>query len=91
MIAKNTGTSINTWIVDVIMPPTIGAAIGFITSEPMPLSHRYRCETEHHDRDRHQFRSEALNCAFDSRRFDILSFTSPWPGVDPVPRANRSP
>ncbi|SRR5579883_1280859 len=26
-------------MVDVIMPPTIGAAIGFITSEPMPDSH----------------------------------------------------
>jgi len=26
--------------VDVIMPPTIGAAIGFITSEPTPVSHR---------------------------------------------------
>ena len=40
MIAKKTGTRISTWIVEVIMPPTIGAAIGFITSEPMPLSHR---------------------------------------------------
>src|SRR6266436_3898999 len=37
---KNTGTRIRTWIVEVIMPPTIGAAIGFITSEPMPDSHR---------------------------------------------------
>jgi len=40
MIAKNTGTSMRTLIVEVIMPPTIGAAIGFITSEPIPLSHR---------------------------------------------------
>ena len=27
-------------MVEVIMPPTIGAAMGFITSEPMPVSHR---------------------------------------------------
>ena len=27
-------------MVEVIMPPTIGAAIGFITSEPMPDSHK---------------------------------------------------
>jgi hypothetical protein len=27
-------------MVEVIMPPTIGAAIGFITSEPMPDSQR---------------------------------------------------
>jgi hypothetical protein len=25
-------------MVDVIIPPTMGAAIGFITSDPMPLS-----------------------------------------------------
>ena len=40
MSRKNTGTRIRTWIVEVIIPPTIGAAIGFITSEPMPVSHR---------------------------------------------------
>jgi hypothetical protein len=34
IITKKTGTRIKTWMVDVIMPPTIGAAIGFITSEP---------------------------------------------------------
>jgi hypothetical protein len=27
-------------MVDVIMPPTIGAAMGFITSEPTPVSRR---------------------------------------------------
>jgi hypothetical protein len=37
---KNTGTKISTWIVEAIIPPTIGAAIGFITSEPIPLSNR---------------------------------------------------
>ena len=40
MSAKNTGTRISTWMVEVIMPPTIGAAIGFITSEPIPDSQR---------------------------------------------------
>ena len=39
-MAKNTGTRISTWMVEVIMPPTIGAAIGFITSEPIPDSHK---------------------------------------------------
>jgi hypothetical protein len=27
-------------MVDVIIPPTIGAAIGYMTSEPTPVSHR---------------------------------------------------
>jgi hypothetical protein len=27
-------------MVDVIIPPTIGAAIGFMTSDPMPDSHK---------------------------------------------------
>ena len=40
MMAKKTGTRIRTWIVDVIKPPTMGAAIGFMTSEPIPLSYR---------------------------------------------------
>src|SRR5580700_230185 len=38
--AKKTGTKISTWMVDVIIPPTIGAAMGFITSEPIPVSQR---------------------------------------------------
>jgi hypothetical protein len=38
--AKKTGTRISTWMVEVIMPPTSGVAIGFITSELMPLSHK---------------------------------------------------
>ena len=33
-------TSIRTWMVEVLMPPTMGAAIGFITSEPMPDSQK---------------------------------------------------
>src|SRR6202023_1912835 len=40
IITKKTGTRIRTFIVEVIMPPTIGAAIGFITSDPTPVSHR---------------------------------------------------
>ncbi len=40
MNAKNTGTRMRTWMVDVTMPPTIGAAMGFITSEPIPVSQR---------------------------------------------------
>jgi len=40
IIAKNTGTRIKTLMVEVTMPPTIGAAMGFMTSEPIPDSHR---------------------------------------------------
>src|ERR1700730_7065507 len=40
IITKNRGTKIITLIVEVIMPPTIGAAIGFITSDPTPVSHK---------------------------------------------------
>ena len=29
----------STWMVDVIMPPMIGAAIGFMMSEPTPVLH----------------------------------------------------
>src|SRR3984893_17060852 len=38
IITKKTGTKISTLIVEVIMPPTIGAAMGFITSDPPPFS-----------------------------------------------------
>src|SRR6266850_5392973 len=40
MSTKKTGSRISTWIVEVIIPPTIGAAIGFITSGPILLSNR---------------------------------------------------
>jgi hypothetical protein len=40
IITKKTVTRISTLIVEVIMPPTIGAAIGFITSDPTPVSHK---------------------------------------------------
>ena len=35
-------------MVEVIIPPTIGAAIGFITSEPMPDSREDRNEARQH-------------------------------------------
>ena len=34
-----TGVMMSTWIVEVTMPPMIGAAMGFITSEPTPWLH----------------------------------------------------
>src|SRR5579884_4440993 len=40
IMTKKTGKRMRTWMVKVIIPPTMGAAIGFITSEPMPDSHR---------------------------------------------------
>jgi len=36
---KITGVMINTWMAEVIMPPIIGAAIGFMTSAPEPDDH----------------------------------------------------
>ena len=42
IITKKTGTRMRTGTVEVIIPPTIGAAIGFITSDPIPLSQRIR-------------------------------------------------
>jgi len=40
IIPKKTGTRMRTWMVEGIIPQTMGAAIGFITSEPIPDSHR---------------------------------------------------
>ena len=81
IIAKKTGTRINTWIVEVIMPPTIGAAIGFMTSELNPLSHRDWRETQHHHRDRHQFRPKALHRAFDRCLLDVLDWLHRRPAI----------
>ena len=35
-----TGVTRRTWIVEVIMPPTMGAAIGRMTSEPVPVDQK---------------------------------------------------
>jgi hypothetical protein len=63
IITKKTGTRISTFIVEVIMPPTIGAAIGFITSDPTPVSHRIGTRLAKNSRDRHQFGTQALDGA----------------------------
>ncbi len=39
MMKKITGVMISTCTVDVTMPPMIGAAIGFMTSDPIPVLH----------------------------------------------------
>ena len=52
-------------MVEVTIPPTIGAAMGFITSEPMPDSHRIGARLRNHGSHRHQFGTQALNRAFD--------------------------
>src|SRR6185312_6116418 len=39
-MVNRTGTSTMTERVEVIMPPTMGAAMGFMTSEPIPVSQR---------------------------------------------------
>ena len=47
------------------MPPTIGFAIGFMTSELIPLfSPEVGARLHHHHRDRHQSRPKALHRAF---------------------------
>jgi hypothetical protein len=58
-------------MVDVTMPPTIGAAIGFVTSEPTPVSHNGD-EAREHDAHGHELRAESVHCAFDSRFFDVF-------------------
>jgi hypothetical protein len=46
------------------MPPTIGAAMGFITSEPTPVLPQDRHQTGHHGGDGHEFGTQATNRAF---------------------------
>jgi hypothetical protein len=46
------------------MPPTIGAAVGFITSEPTPVFPQDRHQTGHHGGDGHEFGTQATNRAF---------------------------
>ena len=53
------------------MPPTIGAAIGFITSEPIPDSWVRRNQAGENSAYCHEFRPQTLDSAFDGRRFHI--------------------
>ncbi len=57
---------------DVIIPPTIGAAMGFITSEPIPLSQRIGTEAGEYSADRHQLGPKTLNRPFNGGLADIL-------------------
>jgi hypothetical protein len=58
--------------VDLIIPRTIGAAIGFFfTSRADPPFPQNGSQTQHHYRDRHQFRPEALHGTFDARLFNV--------------------
>ena len=59
-------------MVEVTMPPTIGAAIGFITSEPMPVSQRIGHETGKNGSDGHQFWTQTLYGSFDGRCLDVF-------------------
>ncbi len=73
--------------------PTIGAAIGFITSEPMPVSKRIANETGENGGDCHELRTEALNRAFDGSLFNIvraMDFVREKMTVQ-KPRAGRRP
>jgi len=48
-------------MVEVIIPPTMGAAIGFITSEPMPDSHRIGARAGEDGNNGHQLGTETLH------------------------------
>ena len=58
-------------MVDVIIPPTIGAAIGFITSEPMPLSQRIGIRLASTATDGHQFGTKPLHGSFNGSLFNV--------------------
>ena len=58
-------------MVEVIIPPTMGAAIGFITSEPMPVSQRIGTRLASTARDRHQLGPEPLHRAFDGGLLNV--------------------
>jgi hypothetical protein len=61
-----------TWIVEVMIPPTIGAAIGIITSDPIPASQRIGARLASTACNRHEFRLEALHRSLDGRGLDVL-------------------
>ena len=71
IITKKTGTRISTFIVEVIMPPTIGAAMGFITSDPTPVSHRIGTRPRQNSRHGHQLGPQVLDGAFGGGLLDI--------------------
>src|ERR1035441_1580134 len=62
--AKKTGTRIKTWIVEVIIPPTRGPAIGFITSEPTPVSHRIGTRLARTRSEEHTLNSSHLGISY---------------------------
>ncbi len=54
------------------MPPMIGAAIGFMMSDPTPVLHRIGTSAGHHDADRHQLRPQSQHRPRDRRLTDVL-------------------
>jgi hypothetical protein len=58
-------------MVEVITPPTIGAAIGFITSESMPVSQRIRQKADKDGAYGHHFGLQTLDRTFDRCGFYV--------------------
>jgi len=71
-MASMIGTRIITATVDVTIPPTIGAAIGFITSEPNARLPEQGREARDNGEDRHEHRPQAQHRPIDGRRPDVL-------------------
>jgi len=65
------------------MPPTMGAAIGFITSEPTPDSHRIGRDWRERANTRHQFRPQPVYGSFDRRIMNCHVGDGAW-GCDSV-------
>jgi len=65
------------------MPPTIGAAIGFITSEPHSGLPQDGNQTSEHHPHRHQLGTKALHGAFDRRVLNVA-------GVEHLPGGEGS-
>src|SRR5258705_13709527 len=68
---KITGVMMSTWIVEVTMPPTIGAAIGFMMSEPTPVLQRIGNRPAIHA-DRHQLWPKPEHRASDRRLQNVF-------------------
>jgi hypothetical protein len=72
-------------MVEVIMPPTIGAAIGFITSEPIPLSHKIGMRLARTAVTVMSF-GRNLHCTLNGGSFNVLVFESHAEGETLVER-----
>src|SRR5689334_16613221 len=61
---------------EVMRPPTIGAAIRFMTSAPVPSLQRSGTRPEHHRGHGHELRPHALNSSLHVRPDDVLEIAN---------------